>query len=205
VAGEGFHLAPGILHAPGTALTLELQESSDIMACLQADIDGLKVNKRLLTRDIAPARFAAKGDRAVLDLIDWEACGDPYFYENHHLSPQPIADAVPNGVAEEWVWYNSTRFNGTRVTIQPGASYLSKGRGVHGIFVWKGKGTVGAFAVEGQKVSLTEASDEFLVPHDRAVAGVTIRNTGAEPLVLFKFYGPDINNDVVPMIKSRTR
>jgi hypothetical protein len=204
VPGEGFHLAPGILHAPGTALTLELQESSDIMAVLQAEMDGFKVDKKLLNRHIAPERVAAKGDAAVLDLIDWQASADPYFYENHHLSPQPIAEPVPDGVAEEWVWYNSTRFNGTRVTVEPGAAYLSKGRGVHGIFVWKGKGTVGSFAVEGQKVSLADSSDEFLVAHDKAVAGVTIRNTGTVPLVLFKFYGPDINDGVVPMIEQRS-
>jgi hypothetical protein len=204
VPGEGFHLAPGILHAPGTALTLELQESSDIMAVLQADLDGIRIDKRLLTRHIAPGRVAAKGEASVLDLIDWGASGDPYFYENHHLSPQPIAEAVADGVAEEWVWYNSTRFNGTRVTIEPGAAYLSKGRGVHGIFVWKGRGTIDAFPVEGQTVSLTDSSDEFLVTHDKAVKGVAIRNTGAVPLVLFKFYGPDINDDIVPMIKHRS-
>lgn len=204
VPGEGFHLAPGILHAPGTALTLELQESSDIMAALQAEMDGFKVDKKLLNRHVSPERVAARGDAAVLDLIDWDASADPYFYENHHLSPQPIADATPAGVAEEWVWYNSTRFNGTRVTVQPGASYLSKGRGAHGVFVWRGKGTVGVFPVEGQKVSLTNSSDEFLVTYEKAVAGVTITNTGQEPLVLFKFYGPDINNQVVPMIGRRT-
>ena len=203
VPGEGFHLAPGIPHAPGTALTLELQESSDIMAVLQAELDGLKIDKRLLNRHISPKRVAARGDSAVLDLIDWQASADPYFYENHHLSPQPIAEEVPEGVAEEWVWYNSPRFNGTRVTIQPGAVYLSKGRGVHGLFVWKGKGLVDAFPVEGQKVSLADSNDEFLVTHDKAVKGVAIRNTGNVPLVLFKFYGPDINSDVVPMIETR--
>lgn len=75
---------------------------------------------------------------------------------------------------------------------------------MHGIFVWKGKGTIGSFAAEGQKVSLTDSSDEFLVPHDSALKGVTIRNTGTVPLVLFKFYGPDINNHVVPMLKRRS-
>ncbi len=32
VPGEGFHLPPGILHAPGSALTIELQEDSDVSA-----------------------------------------------------------------------------------------------------------------------------------------------------------------------------
>ncbi len=28
------------------------------------------------------------GERFILELIDWEENGDPYFYENHHLSPR---------------------------------------------------------------------------------------------------------------------
>jgi mannose-6-phosphate isomerase class I len=32
VPGEGFHLPAGGLHAPGTALTIELQEDSDVFA-----------------------------------------------------------------------------------------------------------------------------------------------------------------------------
>jgi len=200
VIGEGFHLPPGILHAPGSALTLELQESSDIMAVLQADIDGVKISKKMLTRHIPPADVAAKGDRAVFDQIDWEACADPYFYENHRLYPQAIAGEVPAGVAEEWVWYNSTRFSGTRVTIQPGQSYRSTALGVHGLFVWRGKGLVDGFPVEGQKVTREEAHDEFLVTHAKALAGVTLANTGTVPMVAFKFFGPDINDAIVPRL-----
>lgn len=137
----------------------------------------------------------------MLDQIDWEACADPYFYENHRLYPQSVAEEVPAGVAEDWVWYNSTRFSGTRVTIQPGASYRSKGHGVHGLFVWKGIGLVDAFPVEGQKVSLSTSRDEFLVSHEKALAGATLENTGETPLVVFKFYGPEINDAVVPFIR----
>jgi hypothetical protein len=201
VAGEGFHLPPGILHAPGTALTLELQESSDIMAVVQAEIDGIKLNKKLLYNHIPPEDYAAKGERAVLDQIDWEASADPYFYENHRIHPQKVAAEQPAGVAEEWVWYNSTKFSGTRITLQPGASTLSTGRGVHGLFVWKGEGLVDGFKVAGQRVSLAESHDEFLVAHAKALAGVKLTNTGAVPMVVFKFFGPDINDDIVPRIR----
>ena len=108
---------------------------------------------------------------------------------------------MPAGVAEEWVWYNSTRFSGTRVTLDPGRTYLSTARGVHGLFVWKGQGLVDAFPVEGQKVSLNEAHDEFLVSHAKALKGVTLSNTGQVPMVVFKFFGPDINDDIVPRIR----
>jgi hypothetical protein len=78
---------------------------------------------------------------------------------------------------------------------------VSKSRGAHGLFVWRGEGLVDRFPVEGQKVSLDAARDEFLVVHSKARRGVTLTNTGSVPMVVFKFFGPDINNDIVPHLK----
>ena len=202
VPGEGFHLAAGILHAPGTALTLELQESSDVMAILQADIQGIRMSKNLMYKDIPEEEVKAKQEEAVLDRVDWEASGDPYFYENHHLAPSPVSGTLPDGVSEDWVWYNSYKFNGTRVTIQKGASYVSKAMGVHGIFVWSGNGILDNFTVVGQQVSRNDSNDEFLISYEKALKGVTIKNTGEVPLVFFKFFGPGINDSIVPFIKK---
>ncbi len=202
VPGEGFHLAPGILHAPGTALTLELQESSDIMVVLQAQIEDIPLDKSLLYRQMPEDLVNEKKEKAALDLIDWDACGDPFFYENHHLKPISVSSSLPEGISEDWVWYNSTRFSGTRITLSPGTSYLSKSLGVHGLFIWKGCGTVDNFKVEGQKVTLNDSRDEFLVVHKKAVEGVTITNTGSEPLVAFKFFGPGINDEIAPRIQQ---
>lgn len=173
------------------------------MGVMQAEIDGIKIDKKLLYRDLPVEEVEAKKERAVLDQIDWEACAAPYFYENHRLYPIAIDEQLPAGCAEEWVWYNSTKFSGTRITIQPGKSYLSKGLGVHGLFVWKGEGLVDEFPVEGQKVTLDDSNnDEYLVVHEKAMKGVTLTNTGSIPMVVFKFFGPDINNEIVPYIKK---
>ena len=48
VVDEGFHVPSGVLHAPGSALTIELQEDSDVFAMLQAVVDGTKISKDLL-------------------------------------------------------------------------------------------------------------------------------------------------------------
>ena len=171
------------------------------MAVLQADIEGTPINKAMLTRHVPADELEAKKEQAVLDQIDWDACADPYFYENHRLRPLPVDEPQPLGVVEEWIWYNSTRFSGTRITLQPGAHTISRGLGVHGLFVWKGVGQIDSFPVEGQKVSLAESRDEFLVAHDKASKGTTIKNTGSQPMVLFKFFGPDINDEIAPYIK----
>ena len=57
------------------------------------------------------------------------------------------------------------------------------------------------FPVEGQKVTLAEAHDEFLVSHAKALTGVTLTNTGTVPMVAFKFFGPDINDAIVPRLR----
>ena len=135
-------------------------------------------------------------------MIDWEANADPYFYENHHLSPQMVEETQTEGAWEEWVWYNTVKFSGKRVTVKPGERFFNKELGVHGIFVWRGKGVIDGFAMEGQKVTLLESHDELLITAEKAITGYTIENTGDENFVLYKYFGPDINVDNIPWIKQ---
>jgi hypothetical protein len=204
IPGEGFHLPSGILHAPGTALTLELQESSDIMAVYQAKIGDLKVDKELLTRQLPEDEVKEKGDRAALDIIDWEACADPYFYENHHIVPVMIEETKAAGAYEEWIYYNTTKFSGKRLTLKPGQSFSTKENGVFNVFIWKGSAKVNGQEVQAGEFGLDYCRDEVLVSHDTAVKGVTVENTGGTDVVLYKFFGPDINTDV-PRLKKYER
>ncbi|MBC8390020.1 MAG: hypothetical protein H8E13_18490, partial [Actinobacteria bacterium] len=79
VIGEGFFLPSGVLHAPGTALTLELQENSDVFSMLQALVAGKIISKDLLYKDVRKEDIEKYGERIILKQIDWEKCGDPYF------------------------------------------------------------------------------------------------------------------------------
>ena len=70
-----------MLHAPGTALTMEIQESSDVCTVFQPTVEGYPISKSMLYKDV-PAEDAEKyGEEAALDLIDWELSSDPDFYE----------------------------------------------------------------------------------------------------------------------------
>jgi hypothetical protein len=198
VQGEGFHLQAGLLHAPGTALTIELQESSDVMGVLQAEVEGVKQSKALLYKDIPPEEVAAKGERAALDQLQWEANGDPYFYENHHTAPVEIPGTDPALGGETWIYYDSTRYSGKRLVVKPGKSLTIKDLGVHNLLVWKGEGRVQKLRVAAGDF----AADEILVSHDRAVAGVSYENTGSVDLEIIKFFGPDINSLVVPYLEK---
>ncbi len=198
VPGEGFHLPAGVLHAPGTALTIELQEPSDVMAVFQSKVDGLDISKDLLLKDVEKSAVEQRGEKAALDQLVWEINGDPYFYENRHTPPVFIEETASEKSREYWIYYNTTRFSGKRLVVSPGEETVISDLGVFNILVWRGKGEIGGIPVEGGCFG----SDELLVTHDRAVEGVTYRNTGEADLEILKFFGPDINNDVVPYLKS---
>jgi hypothetical protein len=196
VPEEGFHVPSGILHAPGTALCFEMQEDSDVLLMFQALNAGKVVSKDLLFKDVRPEDRERFGDRFMLEVIDWEANCDPYFYENHHLGLRPVDGSSQPGGEESWIYYNTLKFSGKKLVIRPGQSYTSIDKGVYNCIVWRGKGAFGALTVD----STDPVLDELLVTHDRAVKPITIRNTGSEEMLILKFFGPDINPDV-PMIE----
>jgi hypothetical protein len=195
VPGEGFHLPAGGLHAPGTALTIELQEDSDVFAFLQALVDGKIVSKDLLFKDVRKQDRERLGERVVLNQVDWAVSGDPYFYENRHTSPQPVAGGSQEGGEERWIYYNTRKFSGKRLVVKPGKKFTSVDKGVYSVLVWRGRGRF-----DGQEIAAGDfRGDELVVSHAKATAPLQIENTGREDLMLIKFFGPDINMDV-PMI-----
>ena len=192
VPGEGFFLPSGILHAPGTALTLELQEDSDVFAMLQALNAGTIISKDLLFKDVRKQDREKYGEKVILDQIDWQSCGDPYFYEKHHLESILIDKNRQDGAREYWIYYNTKKFSGKKLIIEPGKSFTSFENGVFNIFIWKGKANFDGFDIEAGKFGY----DELLITHDRALKPLTIKNTGSTEIILFKFFGPDINTDI---------
>jgi hypothetical protein len=195
VPGEGFHLPSGVLHAPGTALTIELQEDSDVFAMLQALVAGKIISKGLLFKDVRREDREKLGERAILGHIDWEVSGDPYFYENRHISPQPVVGTTQEGGEEHWIYYNTSKFSGKRLVMKPGQHFTSMDKGVYNILVWRGRGRYDGHEIEAGNFGF----DELLVSHAKATVPIVVENTGTEDLMIFKFFGPDINLDV-PMI-----
>jgi len=199
VRGEGFFLPSGIPHAPGTALTLELQEDSDVFAMMQALNAGKIISKELLYKDVRREDRKRLRERVILGQIDWEKSGDHYFYENHHLEPRVVNDTQQQDGTEYWIYYNSEKFSGKKLVIPPGGTFAGVDRGVYNILVWRGQGDFGGKTVKAGEFG----EDELLVTHGRAVQPIKVRNTGSNDLVLFKFFGPDINNGATPVIEGR--
>lgn len=150
IPGDGWHVPAGTLHAPGSALTIELQEDSDVLAMLQARVGTRKISKELLFKDVRPKDRGESGERAILDMINWEVSGDPYFYENRHTPPLLIEESVQAGGEEYWIFYNTTRFSGKKLVVHPGGNYTSRDNGVYNILVWQGEGRYGGVDVAGK-------------------------------------------------------
>jgi hypothetical protein len=192
VVGEGFHVPSGVLHAPGTALTLELQEDSDVLAMFQALNAGRIISKELLFKDVRPEDRARHGERFPLRFVDWATNGDPWFYENRHLVPVPVAERTTDGPrdgAETWVFYNTSKYAGKRLVVPPGGSHRLREPGVYSVFVWEGEG-----AYAGQEVRGGEPGrDELVITHLAATRNHEVRNTGTVDLVAYLFFGPDLH------------
>ncbi len=191
VAGDGFHVPSGVLHAPGTAVTIELQEDSDVFAMMQALNAGRIISKELLWKDVRPEDRERHGERFILELIDWGQNADPYFYENHHTPPKFIESSRQPGGEEHWIFYNTAKFSGKKLVVRPGQRYRSSEAGVYSLFVLSGQGRYGGVEVQGG----TPGHDELLVTYRRAINGLDVLNDCDEDLVLVKFFGPDINRD----------
>jgi hypothetical protein len=199
VAGEGFHVPSGVLHAPGTALTLELQEDSDVLAMFQARNAGRIISKDLLFKDVRLQDRQEHGERFPLGFVDWAVNGDPWFYENRHLSPQPVGGAIGDG-DETWVFYNTTKYAGKRLVVPAGGTHRLREPGVYSVFAWAGEGRYAGHEVRGGE----PGRDELVVTHDAATREHEVTNTGSTDLVVFLFFGPDLHVEV-PTIRGIER
>ncbi len=201
VAGEGFHVPSGVLHAPGTALTLELQEDSDVLAMFQALNAGRIISKDLLFKDVRPSDREAHGERFPLRFVDWATNGDPWFYENRHLVPIPIerSDDGPADGHESWIFYNTDKYAGKRLVVPPGGRHRLREPGVYSVFAWTGRGELAGHELTGGE----PGRDELVVTHEAATRDHDAVNTGREGLVLYLFFGPDLHRDA-PTIGTPT-
>jgi hypothetical protein len=196
---DGFHVPAGIPHAPGTALTLELQEDSDVFSVMQAKSGDDLIPKELLYKDISKVDQNRYGERIILDQINWELSCDPYFYENRHTPPILIPQSIQPSGEEYWIFYNTTKFSGKKLIVKPGEEYTSCDNGVYNLFTWQGQGDFAGIPIQAGNFD----HEELLICHKRATQPLTIHNTGKLDLILFKFFGPDINPDV-PILSRYT-
>ena len=85
--GTGWQVDAGILHAPGTLLTYEMQTNSDVCSLFQSMSEGRPVPWDMLVKDVPPEHHHDLD--YIVSMLDWEANVDPQIA----LTPQGPAPA----------------------------------------------------------------------------------------------------------------
>jgi hypothetical protein len=198
--GTGWLLPPGILHAPGSLCSFEPQWASDVYMMFESLPSGKPIGKELMSKD-APDNKKNDLDFLV-ETLDWEKNTAPDFKKRFFLPPIDIENNSPDKYQEKWVVYGKVDgqevFSAKELTVYSGAKVTIKDTGAYGTILVQGHGKMNDVDVEAPIMirygDLTR--DEFFVTYPTAVKGVTVENTGCEPLVILKFFGPDCNPDM---------
>ena len=201
--GTGWLIPPGVLHAPGSLCTYEPQWGSDVFGMFQSIVEGRYVPWSLLVKDV-PADKHQDLD-FIISMLDWEKNVDTHFKESNYLEPIVDKKASGDGYEDKWVVYGQVDgkqlFSSKELTVQPGAKCVLKDPGASGWITVQGKGRMGKLALQTPAMIRfgEETEDEVFISHEAATAGVEIENTGSEPLVGLRYFGPDVHKKL-PLI-----
>ncbi|MDB6054271.1 MAG: hypothetical protein JWN25_1794 [Verrucomicrobiales bacterium] len=202
--GTGWLIGPCILHAPGSLCTYEPQWGSDVFGMYQSLVEGREVPWALLVKDMPKDKHQDLD--FIVEQLDWEANVDPNFKDNHYLEPVPVQDTRKEGFVDRWIVYGKVRgeqlFTAKELTIDPGVKCTIKDKGAFGMIVVQGQGKMNKLTLDCPKLirfhELTQ--DEVFCTEDAAKAGVVYENTSTtEPLVMLRYFGPEVNPDAPEM------
>jgi hypothetical protein len=192
-SGTGWLVQAGLLHAPGSLVTYEPQWASDVFAMYQSMADGRPVPWSLLVKDVPEEKHHDLD--YLLELIDWEVNVDPTFRAHHYL--EPIVARTDDGAQDRWIVYG--RVDGKpllaarELTVESGASTRVQDKAASCLIAVQGRGSLGALTAETPTMirygELT--ADEFFITSPAAEEGVLVRNTGQEPFVTLRYFGPE--------------
>jgi len=198
--GTGWLIPPGVLHAPGSLCTYEPQWGSDVFGMYQSLCEGRDVPWSLLVKDVPEDKHQDLD--FIIDQLDWEKNVDPHFKDNNYL--EPIVDEANSGdgYTDRWIDYGlvdgKQLFSAKELTVDPGAKCVLKDPGASGWITVQGRGTMGKLDLQTPVMIRfgAETEDEVFITHGAATSGIEIENTGSEPLVSLRYFGPDTHASV---------
>ncbi len=195
--GTGWLIPPGVLHAPGSLCTYEPQWGSDVFGMFQSIVEGRYVPWSLLVKDM-PADKHQDLD-FIIGQLDWEKNVDTHFKESNFLAPIVDSAASGDGYVDKWIVYGridgDQLFSAKELTLDPGAKCTLKDPGASGWITVQGKGSIGKLALQTPAMIRfgQNTEDEVFISHEAATRGVVIENTGSEPLVGLRYFGPGVH------------
>jgi hypothetical protein len=195
--GTGWLVPPCVLHAPGSLVTYEPQWGSDVFGMYQSMVEGRVVPWSLLVKDMPTDKHQDLD--FIVEQLDWEGNVHPSFKDNHYLEPIVCTGGKDASHTDRWIVYGKVAgeqlFSAKELTIDPGQKATIKDTGAYGLVSVQGAGTIGKHQLRTPAMirfgELTE--DEYFITAEAAAAGVTFQNTGVEPLVTLRYFGPEVN------------
>lgn len=195
--GTGWLIPPGVLHAPGSLCTYEPQWGSDVFGMFQSLVEGREVPWALLVKDM-PADKHQDLD-FIVGQLDWEKNVDTHFKEHNYLEPIVDKERSGKGYTDRWIVYGTVDgqqlFSSKELTLEPGASCTLQDPGASGWITVQGRGRMGELEIQTPVMIRFGArtKDEVFISYEAARRGVKIENTGSEPLVGLRYFGPDVH------------
>jgi len=195
--GTGWLIPPGVLHAPGSLCTYEPQWGSDVFGMFQSLVEGREVPWSLLVKDVPKEKHQDLD--FIIEQLDWEKNVDTHFKEHNYLEPITDESQSGKGFTDRWIVYGTIDgaqlFSAKELTIEPGAKCTLNDAGASGWITVQGRGRMGRLALQTPAMIRfgEETEDEVFITHEAAAAGVEVENTGSEPLVGLRYFGPDVH------------
>jgi hypothetical protein len=208
--GTGWMIPAGVLHAPGSMCTYEPQWGSDVFGMYQSLVEGRRVPWDLLVKDV-PADKHQDLDY-IIDQLDWERNVDPCFMQHNYIEPIVDKKCSGKGFTDRWIDYGhfddgEQLFSAKELTIEPGAKCVLKDPGASGWITVQGGGRMGKLTLQTPVMIHfgEEPWDEVFISHEAATRGVEIENTGGEPLVGLRYFGPAVHRSMPKIGDHRKR
>ena len=195
--GTGWLIPPGVLHAPGSLCTYEPQWGSDVFGMFQNIVEGRYVPWSLLVKDVPKEKHQDLD--FIISQLDWDKNVDTHFKEHNYLEPIVDESRSGKGYTDRWVVYGridgQQLFTAKELTVEPGAKCTLKDPGASGWITVQGSGRMGKLDLQTPAMIHfgEETEDEVFITHAAATAGMEIENTGSEPLVGLRYFGPDVH------------
>ena len=166
-------------------------------------VEGRYVPWTLLVKDIPTDKHDDLD--FIIGQLDWEKNVDPTFKDNHYL--EPIVARSGDGWVDRWVVYGLVNgkqlFSAKELTVEPGITCELDDPGASGWITVQGTGRIGNLDLQTPAMIRfgQNTTDEVFITFDAASSGVRVENTGDEPLVGLRYFGPD-TFESVPQVGS---
>ncbi len=193
--GTGWLIPPGVLHAPGSLCTYEPQWGSDVFGMFQSIVEGRYVPWSLLVKDMPKDKHQDLD--FIIGQLDWEKNVDTHFKNSNYIEPIVDHSTSGRGFTDKWIVYGTIDgqqlFSAKELTVEPGAKCTLRDPSASGWITVQGKGRMGKLDLQTPAMIRfgQNTEDEVFISYEAATTGVDIENTGSEPLVGLRYFGPD--------------